>query len=98
MLKNNGFMLEKGLLSFEDKYSLAKSFTTIPQTLECLANAEDLYVRYWVAANPSTLPETLERLAYDESWVVRENVVDNSITPQYIRTYLKIKEFLNYYE
>ena len=54
--------------------------------------------RYEVANNPNTSPETLERLANDKDWRVRYYVARNPNTPQYIRTYLKIKKFLNCYE
>jgi len=95
MLKNNGFKLEKGLLSFEDKYSLARSFTTIPQTLELLANDDNPYVRRRVANNPNTQPEILERLAKDKEYMVRGRVAQNPNTPQYIKDYLKIKNYLS---
>lgn len=48
--------------------------------------------------NTNTSPETLERLANDSSGFVRECVAKNPSTPQYILTYLKIEDFLNYYE
>jgi len=41
-------------------------------------------------------PETLERLANDDDSYVRCGVALNFFTPQYIKDYLKIKEFLNY--
>ena len=124
MLKNKGFKLEKGELSYDEKFRLARSFTTSPETLDRLANDENPYVRYWVAWNPNaspealerlvndvdsgvrfrvacntnTSPETLERLANDVDSGVRCGVVNNSNTPQYIKDYIKIKEFLNCYE
>jgi hypothetical protein len=56
------------------------------------------YERCVVARNLNTSPETLERLANDDYFWVRRLVVNNPNTPQYIKDYLKIKEFLNYYE
>ena len=124
MLKNKGFKLEKGELSYYEKFRLVMSFTTSPETLARLVNDESWVVRRGVAFNPNTPIETLERLANDESWVVRSwvarnlntppetltclanddecsvrrGVAWNSNTPQYIKDYLKIKEFLNYYD
>jgi 3-methyladenine DNA glycosylase AlkC len=95
MLKNNGFKLEQGLLSFEVKHSLARSFTTSTETLDRLANDNEWYVRRWVARNPNTPPETLERLANDDDFYVRREVARNPNTPQYIKTYLKIKNYLS---
>jgi hypothetical protein len=51
---------------------------------------------YDLAINPNTQPEVLERLANDKYWHVRSGVARNPNTPQYIKDYLKIKEFLNY--
>ena len=123
MLKNKGFKLEKGELSYDEKFRLARSFTTSPEALDRLADDEYPDVRYWVARNtatssetlarlanggysyarravaynPNTLPKTLERLANDEDSYVRYRVARNPNTIQYIKDYLKIKEFLNYY-
>ena len=76
---------------------LAKNPNTTPETLERLADDENWWVRYRVAYNPNTSPETLERLANDEDYCVRSSVANNPNTPQYIKDYLKIKKFLNYY-
>ena len=77
---------------------VAWNFNTLPEILERLANYEDSYVREGVAFNPNTPQKTLARLANDEDWVVRLGVARNPNTPQYIKDYLKIKKFLNYYE
>jgi hypothetical protein len=71
---------------------------TSTETLDRLANDEDLEVRCQVAQNPNTPPEALSRLADDKSYYVRSGVTFNPNTPQYILTYLKIKKFLNYYK
>jgi len=71
---------------------------TSTETLDRLADDKDGAVRYEVAWNPHTLPETLESLANDDDWYVRCAVAFNPNTPQYIKTYLKITEVLNYYE
>jgi hypothetical protein len=79
-------------------YHLARNPNTSAETLARLANDDDDSVRRGVAINPNTPPETLERLANDEKWSVRYYVTRNPNTPQYIRQYIKITEFLNYYE
>ena len=79
-------------------YNLAINPNTPPETLERLANVNSYPVRNEVALNPNTLPETLERLANDHFYYVRLGVTRNPNTPQYIKDYLKIKKFLNYYE
>jgi hypothetical protein len=43
-------------------------------------------------------PEVLERLANDEDSWVRANVARNPNTFQYIKDYLKICKFIEYYE
>jgi len=70
---------------------------TPPETLERLANDYDWFVRSCVAENPNTPPETLARLANDDDSNVRYWVSTNPNTPQYIKDYLKIKEFLKSY-
>ncbi len=50
-----------------------------------------------LAKNPNTSSETLERLANDDYYGIHVAVTKNPNTPQYIKDYLKIKEFLNYY-
>ena len=79
-------------------YELALNPNTPTETLESLANEDNWIVRSHVANNPNTPPEVLERLANDEDSYVRYHVAINPNTPQYIKDYLKIKEFLNYYE
>jgi hypothetical protein len=46
-----------------------------------------------LAGNPNTPPEALERLANDEDSEIRYEVANNINTPQYIKDYLKIKEY-----
>ena len=77
---------------------LSFSPDTSPETLDRLADDESWVVRRNVAWNRDTLPETLERLANDWSWSVRYGVAKNPNTPQYIKTYLKIKRILSCYE
>ena len=71
---------------------------TPSETLDRLANDVDSYVRWHVATNPNTPTKTLEHLANDKDWRVRCRVANNPNIPQYIKTYLKIKKLLNYYE
>jgi hypothetical protein len=57
------------------------------------------YIESWNAAiNHNTLPETLARLANDKFWFVRHYVARNPSTQQYLKDYLKIREFLNPHE
>ena len=80
-------------------FDLAINTGTSPETLDRLANEDvDDIVRHWVARNPNTSPETLDRLANDENSWVRVEVAYNPATPQYLKNYLKIKEFLRCYE
>jgi len=79
-------------------FDLAQNPNTPPKTLDSLSNDDDYGVRWHVVWNPNTPTETLERLANDKDSWVRSCVARNPSTPQYIRKYLKIKEFLNYYE
>ena len=79
------------------RYWVAINPNASPETLARLADDESSYVRSRVAFNPNTLPETLERLVNDKSYLVRCTVAENLNTPQYIKDYLKIKKFLNYY-
>jgi hypothetical protein len=79
-------------------YDLAENHNTPPETLERLANGGNANLRWLVAFNPNTPPEALERLANDEDSEIRYEVANNINTPQYIKDYLKIKEFLNRYE
>jgi hypothetical protein len=58
-----------------------------------LANDNNIYVRWHVAWNPNTLPETLACLA-DDGYYVRLGVARNLNTPQYIKTYLRLKNVL----
>jgi hypothetical protein len=71
---------------------------TSPETLDSLANDECNMVRCFVAGNRSTSPEILERLVNDEDSWVRANVARNPNTIQYIKDYLKICKFIEYYE
>jgi hypothetical protein len=75
-------------------YDIAKNPNTPPEILARLANDNNWGVRCRVAENLNTSPETLERLANDEDYCIRWHVAFNPNTQQYIRTYLKIKEFL----
>ena len=79
-------------------YALSGNPNTSPKTLDLLANDEVWIVPSAVARNPNTPHETLERLANDADPNVRYRVAQNPNTPQYIRQYIKIAEFLNYYE
>jgi hypothetical protein len=90
-LKNTWILLNNRI------FDLARNPNTPPETLDRLANDEDADVRYWVAWNPHTLPETLESLANDDAWYVRCAVAWNPNTPQYIKDYLKIRQFLNWH-
>lgn len=75
-------------------YQLAINTATSPEILALLANDEDWWVvRQGVAYNTNTPPETLELLANDEDPWVREEVARNPNTPQYIKTYLKLRNF-----
>ena len=85
-LANDKFWLVRGKVAINPN--------TSPETLERLANDDDL-VRQCVAENPNTSPETLERLANDENWWVRRSLIRNLNTPQYIKDYLKLKQFLS---
>jgi hypothetical protein len=72
---------------------------TPPEALEGLANDEEYWhVRCAVASNTNTQTKTLERLANDNDFWVRSSVELNPNTPQYIRTYFKIKRILHCYE
>jgi hypothetical protein len=75
-------------------YNLAINPNTPPETLARLANDKDSDVRCYVAYNPNASPETLERLANDENYWVRHDVAGNPNIPQYIKTYLKIKDMV----
>ena len=79
-------------------YNLAINPNTPPEILERLVNVNSYPVRIEVAFNTNTPPEALERLANDHFYYVRLGVAQNLNTPQYIKDYLKIKEFLNRYE
>ena len=79
------------------RHGVAKNPNTSPETLALLANDEAYNVRSYVAYNPNTSSETLERLANDDYYGIHVAVTKNPNTPQYIKDYLKIKEFLNYY-
>jgi 3-methyladenine DNA glycosylase AlkC len=74
-------------------YDLAQNPNTPPETLERLVNDKDWEVRCHVANNSNTSTEALERLANDKDWRVRYYVANNINTPQYIKDYLKIKEY-----
>lgn len=56
------------------------------------------YERCNVAYNRNTPPEALDRLANDDYFWVRRFVTRNPNTPQYVKDYIKIKKFLNYYD
>ena len=50
---------------------------------------------YALSGNPNTSPKTLDRLANDYDWIVlRLEVANNPNTPQYIKTYLRLKNVL----
>ena len=53
---------------------------------------------YYLAMDPNTSPETLELLSNDGDYYVRHWVADNPSTPQYIKDYLKICKFIEYYK
>ena len=80
------------------RLEVANNPNTPTETLERLANDDDWVIRWYLATNPNTPPKALERLANDKSYYVRCGVAKNPNTPQYIKTYLKINEFLNRYE
>ncbi len=75
------------------RYRVAQNPNTSPETLERLANDNNIYVRWHVAFNHNTLPETLACLA-DDGYYVRLGVANNPNTPQYIKTYLRLKNVL----
>ena len=75
---------------------LAINPNTPPETLEHLVEDGYSLVREAVALNINTSPETLERLANYGDHYVSIALAINFFTPQYIKDYLKIKEFLNY--
>jgi len=77
---------------------VARNPNTPPEGLVRLANDEHYLVRYWVALNLNTPPEALARLANDTDFWVRECVAGNPNTFQYIKDYLKICKFIEYYE
>ena len=76
------------------RYGVAYNTNTSPKTLTHLANDDDYSVRRGVALNINTSPETLERLANDGDSYVRSGVIRNPNTPQYLKDYLKINQFL----
>jgi hypothetical protein len=101
-----GFQKTQYLLSYlkntwillaNDIFKLAGNLNTLPEALERLANDKDWRVRCRVANNPSTPPKTLERLANDADYWVLWGVARNPSTPQYIKDYLKIRQFLNWH-
>jgi len=101
-----GFQKTQYLLSYlkntwillaNDIFKLAENPNTPPEILERLANDGDYYVRCSVAYNPNTLPEILARMANDGDWDVLWRVARNPNTPQYIKDYLKIRQFLNWH-
>jgi len=69
------------LLSYDEKYELARNPNTPVETLKVLATDESYSVRSWVARNPNTSPETLKVLATDEVYGVRSGVAQNPNTP-----------------
>lgn len=76
---------------------VARNPNTSPETLDRLADYADdgdFWVRYWVAANLNTQPKTLDRLAKDENWPVGWRVSKNHNTPQYIKDYFKVVQFM----
>ncbi len=52
-----------------------------------------VFQRGWTATDPNTPPETLERLANDDYRSVRLYVARNPNTPQYLKDYLKFKDY-----
>jgi len=81
-----------------DEFCLAIDSSTPLETLDRLANDKSSTVRVGVALNLNIPPEILERLANDEDSWVRANVARNPNTIQYIKDYLKICKFIEYYE
>jgi len=101
-----GFQKTQYLLSYlkntwillaNDIFKLARNPNTPPEALARLANNKYWHVRREVTTNPNTSTETLERLANDKDYWVRYLVANNPSTPQYILTYLKIRQFLNWH-
>jgi hypothetical protein len=78
------------------RYCVAENPNTPPETLEHLVEDGDSLIREAVALNINASPETLERLANYGEHYVSIALALSFFTPQYIKDYLKIKEFLNY--
>jgi hypothetical protein len=62
--------------------------------LEKLANDKEWRVRSYVARHPNCPISSLEKLANDEDSDVRSNVAEHPNCPQYLKDFIKVKNFI----
>jgi len=80
------------------RYYVARRPNCPISSLEKLANDEDSYVRSYVAKHSNCPVSSLEKLANDEDWYVRYCVEEHPNCPQYLKDFIKVKNFISRYE
>ena len=83
-----------------DRYFAAKNPNTPSEALAKLSRENDLFIQYNVALNPSTTADVFEYFINSfktSSFIITCCVFVNPSLPDYLKEYLIVKKYLNYY-